>query len=129
MSEWVADASALLALLSEEPGCDRVSEVLRTSEVLVGALTVAEVVSKLIDQGSPEDHAIATVRVLELPVADLDEALGAHAGALHGRLRRRGLSLADCACLALALREGATALSADRAWADLDVGVRIDIIR
>jgi PIN domain nuclease of toxin-antitoxin system len=37
--------------------------------------------------------------------------------------------LGDRACLALAIRKGATALTADRKWADLDVGCKIELIR
>jgi ribonuclease VapC len=40
-----------------------------------------------------------------------------------------GLSLADRACLALALRLGVAAHTADRAWADIDVGATIVLIR
>ena len=43
--------------------------------------------------------------------------------------RKAGLSLADRACLALALDLGATAVTADRAWAKVDVGVEVKVIR
>ena len=43
--------------------------------------------------------------------------------------REAGLSLADGACLALATTLGSPALTADGAWAELDVGPRIDLIR
>jgi len=41
----------------------------------------------------------------------------------------RGLSLADAMCLATAAQLGATANTADRAWARLEVGVSIQVIR
>jgi len=40
-----------------------------------------------------------------------------------------GLSLADRACLALAARTDLPALTADRAWAGLDVGIRVRLFR
>jgi PIN domain nuclease of toxin-antitoxin system len=40
-----------------------------------------------------------------------------------------GLSLADRACLALAMREGLPVLTGDRAWATLDLGVDVVLIR
>jgi PIN domain nuclease of toxin-antitoxin system len=43
--------------------------------------------------------------------------------------RGHGLSLGDRACLALARTLGATALTTDRAWRAVDVGVAIEVIR
>ena len=43
--------------------------------------------------------------------------------------RSSGLSLADRACLALALRLGVPAVTADRAWLELDVGVEVIAVR
>jgi ribonuclease VapC len=43
--------------------------------------------------------------------------------------RARSLSLADRACLALGMRLNAPVLTADRAWADLDIGVNVRLIR
>ena len=51
------------------------------------------------------------------------------AGELVLTTRRAGLSLADRACLALATRLGVPAVTADRAWLELDVGVEIVCIR
>jgi ribonuclease VapC len=39
------------------------------------------------------------------------------------------LSLADRACLALAQHEGLPAVTADRKWAQVDIGVDIRLIR
>ena len=43
--------------------------------------------------------------------------------------RAQGLSLGDRACLALALRLGLPALTTDRAWVELDVGVAVRAAR
>jgi PIN domain nuclease of toxin-antitoxin system len=43
--------------------------------------------------------------------------------------RRAGLSFGDRACLALALIHGLPVLTADRAWAKVDVGVEVRLIR
>ena len=41
----------------------------------------------------------------------------------------KGLSLGDRACLAPGLALDAPVLTADRAWAGLDVGVAVEVIR
>lgn len=55
MSSRVLDASALLALLNQEPGKDRVEEVLADS--IVGAVNYCEALGELIDAGVPDDEA------------------------------------------------------------------------
>jgi PIN domain nuclease of toxin-antitoxin system len=48
---------------------------------------------------------------------------------LRSATRSAGLSLGDRACLALAERLGMVALTADRAWGTLQVGIQVDVIR
>jgi ribonuclease VapC len=43
--------------------------------------------------------------------------------------RQAGLSFGDRACLALGRRLGLPVLTADRAWATLEVGVHIQLLR
>lgn len=123
----VLDASALLCLLFEEPGADRVERVLHSA--CISAANHAEVISKLVDLGQPAEEAIADLRELDLEVVAFDRAQGEAAGGLRSPTRRLGLSLGDRACLALAQSRGAPALTTDRAWADLDVGVTIELVR
>jgi len=47
MSRYVLDASAILALLNQEPGYDRVAQVLDNSSV--SAVNLSEVISKLLE--------------------------------------------------------------------------------
>ena len=44
-------------------------------------------------------------------------------------LRKAGLSLGDRACLALALDLGGQAVTADRAWGGIDLGLAVTLIR
>lgn len=48
---------------------------------------------------------------------------------LRPRTKPQGLSLADRACLVLAERLGAPALTADRSWARADVHTEVKLIR
>jgi ribonuclease VapC len=127
MTEAVLDASAVLALLYEEPGMDRVADVI--DESLLSSVNAAEVVSMLIRDGEEPFEAIRQVKALPCPIVAIDEELGLHAGALFVATRHKGLSLGDRVCLALAKRENAPVLTTDRAWKDLDLGIEIVLIR
>jgi ribonuclease VapC len=58
---------------------------------------------------------------LPIQVIPADAALSYAAGMLRPLTLERGLSLGDCYCLALALakREGAVALTAERRWPEI----------
>ena len=51
------------------------------------------------------------------------------AARLFTRTRNHGLSLADRACLALALDKGLPVMTADRAWGGLGLDIKIEVIR
>ena len=123
----VLDASALLAVLQGEPGAERVIEML--PDAIISAVNLAEVASKLQERGMPDDRVKANIEALELTVAPFDGRLAIEAGLLRASTRSAGLSLGDRACLALARSLGATAVTTDRAWEALDIGVRIEFVR
>jgi ribonuclease VapC len=123
----VLDASAVLAILNQEPGADVVQE--RLSEALMSFVNTVEVGTKLVDGGMTATAAKEAIELLEIVMVDLNQDLAEAAVELREVTRAVGLSLADRACLALALREGAVALTADRVWANVDVGCQIELIR
>jgi ribonuclease VapC len=127
MTSWVLDASAVLAMMRAERGAERVLEAL--PEAVVSSINAAEVVTKLIRQGAEPDAArLAMVRV-GCPIIPVDTDLALRAGTLASITARRGLSVGDRCCLALAEREGAAALTADRAWIELDLAIGVVLIR
>jgi ribonuclease VapC len=123
----VLDASALLALLNDEPGAPRVEAAL--GDALICAVNLAEVGTKLIESGGAPRDVRQVMRGLGLTLVDFGEGLAWASADLRAKTRAAGLSLADRACLALAIREGATALTADRAWAKLDLDCDVELIR
>jgi PIN domain nuclease of toxin-antitoxin system len=123
----VLDASALIALMREEKGAERVATVM--DHAVIGAVNLAEVVSKFVREGIAIGVIREWVETLELDVRPFDRGLAYAAGALLPATRGQGLSLGDRACLALARTLGAPALTTDRAWGDVDVGVAIEVIR
>ena len=123
----VLDASAVLALLNREAGADVVQ-----SHLADAALSVAnaiEIGSKLVDGGMCREAAWEAIELLDIELIELDIELAGLATALRRDTRHKGLSLADRACLATAIREKATAVTADRAWAGLDLPCPIEVIR
>ena len=126
MAEAVLDASAILALLLGEPGSEQVEELIR--DALVSVVNESEVIGRLIAGGQPAAQALDVVASLPYQLVDLDRELSRQAGAWWGITKPYGLSLADRCCLALAKREGVPAITADTAWAEVDVGVEVKLI-
>lgn len=127
MADAVLDASAVLAMLRGEPGGEKVFELL--PRAIISAVNYAETVSKLIDLGASRQEAAEVVEEFALQVATLDAEAALDAGLLRESTRAKGLSLGDRACLALARARGLPAVTADRSWAAVDVGVEIVLIR
>jgi ribonuclease VapC len=127
MAEVVLDTSALLAYVSREPGREVVEAVI--GNACISAANWAEAVGRLVDRGGSLESVRAALSIAPIDVVDFNQSLAETAGALITRTRTKGLSLGDRACLALAAREGLPAITADRAWADLDLGVSIRLIR
>jgi PIN domain nuclease of toxin-antitoxin system len=125
----VLDASALLALLLEEPGGERVEKALQASAMT--SVNLAEVVSHYAKRGA--SRAAITMLLGELPVeiVPVDLELSYDAGVLRPLTLAGGLSLGDRYCLALARRLNLPALTAERRWPEIAyaAGVRVERIR
>jgi PIN domain nuclease of toxin-antitoxin system len=123
----VLDASAVLCLLQEEKGAERVARALPAA--VIGAVNYAEVVGKLVESGIDEATADGLVDTLQLNVIPFDRIQARLAGALRATTRKLGLSLGDRACLALAAAEGATALTCERAWTKFEAPCKVEALR
>ena len=133
-SPFVLDASALLSILLDEPGRQRVYSILDNSRI--HAVNLAEVIGRLVRSGMPAEMAVAALRDLHLDVeTEFETKQAEFCGCLLGSRRDLGLSLGDCVCLTAAASSGAVAVTADRRWMELDGTVandetfRVELIR
>lgn len=127
MNRVVLDASAVLALLNDEVGAKKVQESLPGA--MISSVNFAEVVTRLTLLGMPENEIQAALDILALDITPFDEEQAFLAGFLAIKTKQSGLSLGDRACLALALKTGFEALTSDKAWLALDLGVEVRLIR
>jgi ribonuclease VapC len=123
----VLDASALLALINSEPGWKVVAATL--PEAAISAVNLAEVVTKMVDIGIPEEDAWAEAADLVPLIIGFGPELARATAGLRVMTRPLGLSLGDRACLALAQQLDLPALTADTAWRGLSIGVEIRFLR
>lgn len=119
----VLDASAVLAYLHQEDGWEAVRAAI--GEACIGAVNWSEVAQKTVRRGLDIELARALLTEVGLTIVPFSAGQAETAARLWETTRQHGLSLADRACLALAMEKEAAVLTADRAWADL--GLKIDI--
>ena len=128
MSSVVLDASSILALLNQERGAADVQAAIHAGAT-ISTVNLSEVIAKLADRGLDEEMIREVVDNLQIVVVPFDEDQANRAGLLRPLTRSLGLSFGDRACLALARTLELPAMTADRAWSDLSVGVTVEVIR
>jgi ribonuclease VapC len=124
----VLDASALLALLKREPGHVRVVAAILDGAALA-TVNLSEVIAVFSRAGTPAAGLVADIERLGLLIEPFTRDDATHAGELIPQTSAAGLSFGDRACLALAMRIQCPVLTADRAWADLNIDVGVTLIR
>jgi PIN domain nuclease of toxin-antitoxin system len=127
MSRAVLDASAVLALILDETGADKVEAHL--DGAVVSAVNLAEVGAKMLERGSSLEAVDAELRAAGIEVVPFDEAHALEAARLRPLTRAWGLSLGDRACLALGGLTGCPVLTTDREWAQAGLPLDIRLIR
>lgn len=123
----VLDASAVICLVRREPGWDRVAAFGNGGDL--SSVNLVEVAYRLARHGFPLDEVESVVRPQIGRVVPLDADLALVAASVHQSTRPFGLSLADCACLALGIANRATVVTADKNWSKIDLGIEVVQIR
>lgn len=123
----VLDASALLAFLQDEPGCDTVEKALADSAI--SAVNWSEVIQKSLASGVEIEGMRDELHALGLTVVPFSADEAECVGSLWQQTRQQGLSIADRACLATAQSMNVPVFTTDRIWAELDLALDIRVIR
>jgi PIN domain nuclease of toxin-antitoxin system len=123
----VLDASALLALLNDEPGAEVVEQEIPGAAM--DAVNLSEVIAKLAERGMPEEAIRQALDAIELEIHPFDAVSAYQTGILRVQTRSLGLSLGDRACVARGKHLGAAVLTTDGDWQGLEIGVDVRVIR
>lgn len=90
MSDWVADASAIIAFLHGEPGGDSVLRRFGEGQAIMSAVNLSEVVARWLELGRPEEGLRREVDRLGIGLVPFDQGLAFDAGAFEGHSVARG---------------------------------------
>ena len=128
MSDVVLDASAVLALLREEPGGDAVAA--HAGRAAISAVNLQEVAKELGREGASPEAARAAIDEPGLDVRAHDTEAAYAAAALHPQTRRYGRGLGDRTCMAPGLALDVPVLTTDREWRNVELpGLRLEHVR
>ena len=123
----VLDSSVVLAVLNDEVGATEAQTFF--DRALISSVNLAEVLQKAAQLGLDPDDVRAVLGEIEIGTVSFDDAMAVSTAALWPLTWHKGLSLADRACLALAEAVSGIAVTADKAWADLNLpGIDIHLV-
>ena len=123
----VLDASAILALLHSEPGGETIQKLLESAAV--SSVNWSEVVQKALERKAEVEGLRQEFEALGLRIVPFSASQAEQAALWREQTRSLGLSLGDRACLALAAELGVPAVTTDRIWKDLALGVEVRTLR
>jgi ribonuclease VapC len=124
----ILDASAILAVINDEPGVEKLTPEL-LARAVSSTVNLAEVQTKLVSRGWTSSQAWEDATSPVREVLSFDETQARIAGDLVAHTRHLGLSLGDRACLSLGLALNAPVYTAEKAWKRLRISVRVHVIR
>ena len=121
----VVDASAVLAVILDEPGAT--AALSQFEDSTISAVNLSEVYRKLVDGGVPIAEAVLEVGRFGFKSVPFDEKQAVEAARLRPLTKHLGLSLADRACLGLANLTTLPILTSDRRMAEAKDVLGLDI--
>ena len=127
MSSVVLDASALIALLRDEPGSELVLKAVQQG-ACISAVNYSEVLKKLHERGDASDLD-SIMREAEIDIEPFDAASARAAADLYLPTKEHGMSFADRACIALAIAKQRPLYTAERKMDQLGLSVRVRLLK
>lgn len=125
----VLDASAIMASIQNEPGGEKIVDVL--GDAIVSTVNAAEIYTIAARYFLNTDLIQEFLAYPGIKITPLSLKQAEIAGRMSSLTKNAGLSLGDRCCLALAIEANAEVLTADRAWLQFaePLGVTIKSIR
>lgn len=124
----VVDASTLLSFIFEEDGGE--TALARSRGAMLSTVNLFEVTAKARGyKGLAPASVEGQLARLGLEFIPFDREQAMIAASLPAKIGKQGLAMADRACLALAIAFKCPVLTGDRAWAELDLGIEIQLFR
>lgn len=117
---FILDASAVLAVVLDEPGEALVLEAMAAGAEM-SSVNAEEVASRLYREGWTTVEIRTLFQELSILVLPFDFDAAVLSGQYRPATQPFGLSLGDRACLAMGYLQACPVLTADRAWAQLDL--------
>jgi PIN domain nuclease of toxin-antitoxin system len=120
----VLDSSAVLAVILEEPGADRVKAAF--SQGMISAASLAEILTKVVRRGLDLEGAYIRISGFGLDVRPVEAEHALLAAEIYSKAPPAlDLSLGDRLCIALAMTMQCGLLTSDRGMAQYDAGIPI----
>ncbi len=113
----VLDASALLALIQKEQGADIIKPLLKDS--VMSTVNIAEVLTALARTGIAPKEALILITDIIGTIISFDTEQAEMLAELQPKVKHKGLSLGDRACIALGIKLQVPIYKADRIWSEL----------
>jgi len=127
MNRAVLDASAILAIIFEEPGAESLTDEVM-NQAVASTVNLAEVQGKLIKKGYEPGRAWDDTLAL-VTAEHYTPEQAKTAGTLIQNTGKYGLSLGDRSCLALAIALNAEVYTTEKLWKNLKLDIPIHVIR
>lgn len=127
----VIDTSAVIALINKEEGFEVVEKHL--GNAIISSVNFSEVITmvnrELFKTENERAEGLKLIKNTFSHIVEFDVEQAITAASLDSITKKYGLSLGDRACLALAKSQKLPVLTADKVWKELEIGVKVQLIR
>lgn len=127
----VIDTSAVIALINREEGFEVVEK--HIGNAIISSVNFSEVVTvanrELFETEEERAEGLKLIKNTFSHIIEFDAEQAIIAASFDPLTKKYGLSLGDRSCLALARNEKLPVLTADRVWKELNLGVKVQLIR